>query len=264
MNCHCRCLFNELARSCLFFLAGAVWASGLVVFACLLNILLIRLSMAVRSGGGYRYKAFWYPVPSVGAVYGGSSTELLVVLCGYWFCLSVSGSAGLCFLPGLAVAFFCIFPACLRFWPGQAVVFLPLVFLLVRLCVWPGCRFVSSSVCRRRRCLLPVGLVLHVLLVHFSTLSLLGYRELLRFAYAIRCVCVCACVCVRFRGLGLGFFFWFSRFYLLSVSLVGGAVVDVLLSCLAVLLRASAVALALACMQLSYVYSESREVSVVG
>ena len=109
MSCPCRGLLSELARSCLFFLAGAVWASCLVVIACLLSILLIRLSMEVRSGGGGRYKAFWYPVPSAGAVYGGSSIELLVVLCGYWFCLFVSGPACLCSWPGRAVVFFLLF-----------------------------------------------------------------------------------------------------------------------------------------------------------
>ena len=40
--------------------------------------------MEVRSGGGDRYGASRYPVPSTGAVHGGSSTELLGLLCGYW------------------------------------------------------------------------------------------------------------------------------------------------------------------------------------
>ena len=176
--------------------------------------------------------------------------------------LFVCGFAGLCFWPGPAFAFFCIFFACLRVWPGKAFVsFLLFVSscLPVRLA---GLLFVSSSVCcRRRRRLLPVRLILRVLLMQLSTLSLLGYEKLLRSAYVIRFVCVCVCVCVRSRGLGLASFpFGFPGFYLLSVSLVWGAVVDVLLSCLvsAVLLRASAVVSALVFMQLSYVCSESR------
>ena len=67
--------------------------------------------MEVRSGGGDRYIAYGYTVPSTGAVCGGSSTELLYVLCGYWFWLFVSVSAGL------------------RFWSGQAISSL-LCFLL--------------------------------------------------------------------------------------------------------------------------------------
>ena len=116
-----------------------------------------------------------------------------------WLCWPV-------LLAGSSVCFLCIFFACLRFWPGKAVVF----FLLFSSCLpvrLAGLLFVSSSVCcRRRRRLLPVCLVLHVLLMQLSTLSPHGFRKLLRSAYVIRFVCVCVCVCVRSRGLGLVFF----------------------------------------------------------
>ena len=62
----------------------------------------------------------------------------------------VCGFAGLCSWPGLALAFFCVFSACLRFWPGKAVVFFLLRFLSARasgravVCV-VLCVFLSSS-----------------------------------------------------------------------------------------------------------------------
>ena len=56
--------------------------------------------MEVRSGGGDRYGASRYPVPSTGAVHGGSSTKLLgyCVVTGFVFVFSVF--ACLCFWPG--------------------------------------------------------------------------------------------------------------------------------------------------------------------
>ena len=109
------CLFSELPLSLLaqcigLFLslwAGAVWAPclfGFIVDSRLLGSLAIRLSMEVRSGGGDRYGASWYSVPSAGAVCGVSSTELLVVLCGYLFVV---------WLFRVSVG--------LRVWPGQTV-----------------------------------------------------------------------------------------------------------------------------------------------
>ena len=116
-----------------------------------------------------------------------------------WLCwpvlLAGSSCRFLLYFPLLACAF------------GRAKrCFLPLVYFLLSACAsGRAVVFVSSSVCRRRR-LLPVGLVLHVLLMHLSTLSLLEYRKLFRSAYVIRFVCVYVCVCVRSRGLGLVFF----------------------------------------------------------
>ena len=94
--------------------------------------------MEVRFGGNDRYGASRYPVPSTGAVNGVSSTELLVVLCGYWFC-----SAGPCFWSGQAFYFFCVFScrfesslsACAF---GQSEVFVPSSVCVV--VVVPGCR----------------------------------------------------------------------------------------------------------------------------
>ena len=65
--------------------------------------------MEVWPGGGDKYKAYGYPVPSTGAVHGGSSTELLDVLCGYWFHLFVSGFCWPALLAGLSGYFLFVF-----------------------------------------------------------------------------------------------------------------------------------------------------------
>ena len=86
----------------------------LVLFvSCLLSFLVIRLSMEVRSGGGDRYGASWYPVPSTGAVCGVSSTELLVVLCGYFIVVWLFRvSVGLRVWPGRTVSSLLCFLSC--------------------------------------------------------------------------------------------------------------------------------------------------------
>ena len=80
---------------------------------------------------------------------------------------------------------------------GQSGCFLPPVYFFLSARASGRAVVVCVVLCvcrRRRRRLLPVCLVLHVLLMHLSTLSLHGFRKLLRSAYVIRFVCVCVCL----------------------------------------------------------------------
>ena len=151
--------------------------------------------MEVRSGGGDRYGASRYPVPSTGAVHGGSSTKLLGLLCGYWLCLFVFVFAGLCF------------------WPGQA--------FSLSLCLLLSLKSFSLPVRLARlncRCL-PLSCVVVVSrrLVVSSLVSIEWYFHFIgvgnppRLLVTSRCVCVCVCVFVwsrrpwpwfHFRSLG--------------------------------------------------------------
>ena len=154
------------------------------------------------------------------------------------------------------VGFVCFWLCWLVFLAGPSGCFL-LYFPLFACASGRAVVFVSSSVSRRRR-LLPVGLVPLVLWMQFSMLSLHGDRALLKSASAIRYVCVCVCVFVRSRRPWPWFSLSVPLFYLLSVSLVGGLSSTSYCLVSAVLLRASVVAHSLVCVQLSYVYFDSR------
>ena len=184
--------------------------------------------MEVRSGGGDRYGASWYSVPSTGAVCGVSSIELLVLLCGYLFVVwlfSVSVGLGV--------------------WPGRTLSSL-LCFL--------SCQVLSA--CASGQAELSVSLSPSCVVVVVS-------RRLVSFLTCSWC-CVgnssrplgASGVSVSMSvsgpvGLGLGFCVWFPWFCLLSVCLAGGWRRRLVVS--AVLLRAFAVTFTLVCLQLSVI-----------
>ena len=159
--------------------------------------------MEVRSGGGDRYKAYGYPVPSTGAVYGGSSIELLAVLCGY--CFGYFGFLLACAF-GRAKQ---LLPFCIC----SLVIISPPVRLarLNCLCLPPSCVVVVVS--RRLVCSLTCSWCNSVCCLHRC-------RELLT-SMGFHRVRLRLCVSGP-TGLGLGFYFRFLCISLLSVGLARG------------------------------------------
>ena len=120
---------------------GCVAAVPFVARSSCLFRFTTRLFMGVWPGGGGQYAASRYPVPSTGAVHGGSSNVLMLIFsCGHinsWFCCSSSFSLVLYFRYNLGVNLW------VR-WGGAGYFVFGCLYAtgacMIRQLVWVGCR----------------------------------------------------------------------------------------------------------------------------